>query len=198
MRINRGAAIVVLLSLLSGCTQFHYELGEALPLEVEAHREGDSLVSVMATLGPPLRLAAADDHLLMAWEAWRIRESAIGVSLGFAGADFLNADWGRARVRGDYLLMTFDAQKRLTAAARIKRDNRVGGGTAVQPLIGFVSVVDVQDLLLPLPQNSWGANQLLPLPAVLNNPQSPGLGNTGIEQRGTPVGAGARSLEWRD
>jgi hypothetical protein len=184
--------------LLSACTQWHYELGETLPEGFERHAAGDSLAQVMATLGPPLRFAAADDQLLMAWEAWRVRESAVGVSLGFVGADFLNADWGHARIRGDYLLMTFDADKHLSAAVRIKRDNKVGGGTAVQPLFGFVSVVDVQDLLLPLPQNSWGASQLRPLPASLNNPQSPGLGDTGIEQRGTPAGAGARSFEWLD
>ncbi len=183
--------------LLSGCSQWYYELGETLPEGIEDEAQGQSLASVLARLGPPLRLATADDQLLMAWEAWQVRESAVGVSLGFAGADFLNADWGSAKIEGDFLIMTFNAQRRVTAAQRVRRDNRLGGGAAIQPFFSFVSVVDVEDLLLPLPQHRWGQGQLLPLPQVLNNPGMPGLG-TAIEQRGTPTGSGARSLEWRE
>jgi hypothetical protein len=181
---------------LGGCTQWHYELGQALPENFEQEAEGESLANVLATLGPPLRFATADNQIMMAWEAWRIRETSIGVRLGFVGADLLTIDWGNARIRGDYLLMVFDSQRQVSAAARLRRDDSLGKGAAIQPLYGFVSVVNVQDLLLPLPQNGWGASQLLPLPAVLNNPQSPGMGDTGIEQRGTPNGAGARSLQW--
>ncbi|EAQ96974.1 hypothetical protein [Congregibacter litoralis] len=191
-----GITLFIVLSL-SGCSQWYYEFGDALPEGIEDAVQGQTMASVLVRLGPPLRFATADDQLLMAWEAWRVRESAVGVSLGFAGADFLNADWGSAKIEGDFLVMTFDAQRRVTAAERIRRDNRLGGGAAIQPLFSFVSVVDVEDLLLPLPQHRWGDAQLLDLPQVLNNVVTPGLG-AAIEQRGTPTGSGARSLEWRD
>lgn len=182
--------------LLSGCTQWYYEMGEALPERFEQDAQGRTLASVLAQLGPPLRFAASEDQLVMAWEAWEVRESALGLSLGWAGADFLNFDWGSAHIEGDYLMVTFDADRRVSAAQRVHRDESLGSGAAIQPFYSFVSVVSVQDLLLPLPQHGWGARQLLPIPQTLNNPQSPGMGDTGIEQRGTPQGAGARTLEW--
>ncbi|MDP5072268.1 MAG: hypothetical protein NWQ45_15325 [Congregibacter sp.] len=190
-------SLLCLSVLLTGCTQWHYELGETLPKGVEHDAQGKTLAMVLAQLGPPLRFASSDNQLLMAWEAWKIRESTLGLSLGWAGSDFFSMDVGSAKIEGDYLLVTFDAQRRVTAAQRIYRKESLGGGAAIQPLYSFVSVVDVQDLLSPLPQHAWGASQLRRLPEVLNNPQSPGMGDTGIEQRGTPTGTGARSLEWQ-
>ena len=195
----KASARTLLLSLLlvaSGCSQWRYELGDALDADYLQRARGESLAEVLATLGPPLRFTTADDQLFMAWESWRISQSALGVSLGFAGADFLSVDVGNARIRGDYLLLGFDAQRRVSAAARATRDDSLGSGAAIQPFYGFVSVVSVEDLLRDLPQHVWGAGMLRPLPGVLNNPQSPGLGDSGMEQRGTPAGAGARSLEW--
>jgi len=197
--VKRANALALVLLLgLSGCTQWYYDLGSALPEGYEQSAEGDSLAEVLATLGPPMRFAANEGGMMMAWEAWRIREDAIGVSLGWVGADFLTVDWGSAHIRGDYFLLSFDDEHRVNAAARVRRDDDIGSGAAIQPFFGFVSVVSVDDLLLPLPQHAWGAAQLFPLPGVLNNPERPGMGDTGIEQRGTPLGAGARTLEWLD
>ena len=192
------ASLLVALLCLCGCTQWYYDLGSALPEGYEQRAQGDSLASVLATLGPPLRLAATPEGLMMAWETWQIREDALGVSLGWAGADFFTVDWGSARIRGDYFVVGFDDGQRVSAAARVRRDDGIGSGAAIQPLFGFVSVVSIDDLLLPLPQHGWGAAQLLPLPSSLNNAQRPGMGDTGLEQRGTPTGAGARSQEWLD
>ncbi|WOJ94618.1 hypothetical protein R0135_05495 [Congregibacter variabilis] len=196
MRISVVIALLSLALLQGGCTQWYYEMGEALPESFEQDAQGKTLANVLAELGPPLRFATSEDQLLMAWEAWEVRRSALGLSLGWAGADFLNFDWGSAEIEGDYLIVTFDADGRVSAAQRVHREESLGGGAAIQPFYSFVSVVDVQDLLQPLPQHGWGASQLLTLPQVLNNPQSPGMGDTGIEQRGTPLGAGARTLEW--
>jgi hypothetical protein len=189
---------LLLLPLLAGCTQWYYEFGEALPADYEQRAGGQSLAAVMAELGPPLRYAATEQGLVMAWETWRIRETSIGVSLGVVGVDALEVDWGDARIRGDYLVMLFDEGHQVTAAARARRDGDIGGGAALQPFAGWVSVVEVEDLLQPLPQHGWGASQLLPIPAALNNGSRPGMGNTGIEQRGTPSGAGQRIQEWPD
>ena len=197
MRIERLLLAAALL-LQTACTQWYYELGDALPETYHQVAGGERMAEVLAVLGPPLRFAAGEEGLAMAWETWRIRESALGVSLGWAGADFLTVDWGDAQVRGDYLLLVFDEQHRVSAAARARRDDRFGTGAAIQPLVGFISVVSVDDLLLPLPQNGWGAAQLLPPPAALNNARRPEMGDTGLEQRGTPLNIGARSSEWLD
>ena len=196
-RARRGAGLLALLLLLGGCTQWYHRLGAALPEDYEKRAEGESLARVLAALGPPLRLAATDRGLVMAWESWRIRQDALGVGLGWvwAGADFLTLNWGGARIRGDYLVLSFDGEGRVDGAARVRRDDSIGSGTAVQPF-GLVPMVNVSDILRPLPQHAWGGSQLLPLPVVLNNAQRPGMANTGVEQRGTPRGVGASAQEW--
>lgn len=197
-RARRGAGLLALLLLLGGCTQWYHRLGAALPEDYEKRAEGESLARVLAALGPPLRLAATDRGLVMAWESWRIRQDALGVGLGWvwAGADFLTLNWGGARIRGDYLVLSFDGEGRVDGAARVRRDDSIGSGTAVQPF-GLVPMVNVSDILRPLPQHAWGGSQLLPLPVVLNNAQRPGMANTGVEQRGTPRGVGASAQEWQ-
>lgn len=196
-RARRGAGLLALLLLLGGCTQWYHRLGAALPEDYEKRAEGEPLARVLAALGPPLRLAATERGLVMAWESWRIRQDALGVGLGWvwAGADFLTLNWGGARIRGDYLVLSFDGEGRVDGAARVRRNDSIGSGTAVQPF-GLVPMVNVSDILRPLPQHAWGGSQLLPLPVVLNNAQRPGMADTGIEQRGTPRGVGASAQEW--
>lgn len=196
MTISARLILLASLSMFGGCTQWYYELGGSLAQEVDESIVGDSLVNVFAVLGPPMRMASTESGWVMAWESWRIREDALGVSLGWVGADVLTVDWGSAQVDGEFLLLTFDGDKRVSGAARVKRDASLGSGAALQPFYGFISVVSVDDLLQALPAHDWGGAQLLPLPAVLNNSGRPGMGDTGVEQRGTPLGAGARSQEW--
>jgi hypothetical protein len=56
----------------------------------------------------------------------------------------------------------------------------------------------VGDLLRPMPQHGWGALSLERMPRSLNVANSPDVGNAALEQRGPPVGAGQRSLEFND
>ena len=187
---------LALLLVLQGCTQWRYNIGE--PLSEVAQPSPDQqphLREVLLELGPPQRLSATTNGYVMAWEHWTIREDSIGLSLGFLGADFLSVDWGEARVSGEFLLLSFDREHRLLTSDFSTWDSDAGGGSAVQPFIGVVSVVDVDDLTERLPQHDWGRTNLLPLPRAINSPSAPDLGGTGIEQRGTPTGVGQRSLE---
>lgn len=190
---------IVLVSalLLAGCTQRFYQMGAALPGADSDPRPGSSLQSVLEHLGPPQRLSRTPAGWVLAWEAWRVSESAVGASLGFLGVDALTVDWGDARVRGTFLLVSFDRERRVSSVSRSVWDNDVGGGSAVQPLAGIAPVVSVGDLLWPLPQHGWGGSLLMPLPTALNNEHRPGMGSNGLEQRGTPSGIGQRSLEMR-
>ncbi|HKK22212.1 MAG TPA: hypothetical protein VJ947_00890 [Pseudohaliea sp.] len=181
--------------LLGGCSQAFYQLGEPLPPAYEQEAGGQPLAAVLAELGPPQRISATPAGFVMGWEHWRIAEAAVGLSLGFLGADALTVDWGDARVAGDFLLVSFDHAHRVARADRVRWNSDVGGGAAVQPLVGVAPIVSVEDLLRPLPQHGWGASNLLPMPAAQNLPNRPDQGATGIEQRGTPAGAGQRSLE---
>ncbi|MBN7795956.1 hypothetical protein [Parahaliea mediterranea] len=195
--MTRTASLLgaLLLALLQGCTQWHYELGSPLETSGNDLHRGTPIAEVLLALGPPQRISGSELGYLMAWEYWRIRENTLGLSLGALGVDFLSLDWGGARVSGEFLVLAFDREHRL-AAARFKRwDDRRGSGRAIQPSVGIADIIDVDDLVQPMPQHTWGASLFKPLPQTLNTPHAPDAGNAGLEQRGTPSGTGQRSLE---
>ena len=193
---HKSWLLVGLLLLVQGCTQWRYDIGQSLA-DVQAPDAGQRphLGEVLLQLGPPQRLSSTTNGYVMAWEHWLIREDSIGFSLGFLGADLLSIDWGDAKVSGEFLLLSFDSDHRLVSSDFSSWDGKAGGGSAVQPIFGVVSVVDVDDLTERMPQHDWGRGNLLRLPEAVNAPSAPDLGSGGIEQRGTPTGVGQRSLE---
>jgi hypothetical protein len=181
---------------LSACTQWRYDLGEPLAeTGLASHGEATELGVVLQRLGPPLRVAAIEGGYLLAWEHWYIAEDTLGFSLGALGADFLTVDWGTARATGEFLLLTFDREHRVSGGGYAGWDSEAGGGHSLQPLAGFVAIVDVNDLLERLPQHRWGAASLQSLPVTLNASSAVDAGQSGLEQRGTPKAAGQHSLE---
>lgn len=195
-RPGRPACLLLGLLLLAGCTQWRYDIGTPISADSLPENPADmSLGDVLTRLGPPHRVSATVDGYVLAWEFWKIREDTIGVSLGALGADLLSVDWGKARVSGDFLLAFFNRQHRLTASAFSQWQGDAGGGRAVQPFVGLVSLVDVEDLTDELPQHDWGAGLLEPLPTAANSDSRPDTGQNGIQRRGTPTGIGQQSLE---
>jgi hypothetical protein len=190
----RIAAALLVCGLLTACSQWRYDLGTPL-IVIDLPRQNMPLAQALDLLGPPQRMSATDSGFVLAWEHWHIREDSIGLSLGALGADFLSADWGEMRVKGEFLLLTFDRQHLVTSATRSHWDNYGGGGKAIQPFLGFISVVDAGDLTGPLPQHKWGSTLLQQLPDTLNMVSNPGSGQSGLQQRGTPTAIGQQSLE---
>lgn len=196
IKLRRYLAGLLFLFVLQGCTQWRYELGQPLAdASIPEASSGASLSRVLADLGPPQRISSGPSGYVMGWEYWQVREKSVGISLGALGADFLSIDWGRADVSGEFLLLTFDREHRLSGSTLSEWSGDIGGGSAVQPFFGVVDVVEVSDLVGRMPQHSWGATRLLPLPEAINAASRPDLGDTGIQQRGTPTGVGQRSLE---
>lgn len=193
----RTLGTVLLVLLLSGCTQWRYELGTRL--SPESLPVGDSntlsLGDVLARLGPPQRLSAVGNGYVLAWEFWQIREDTIGLSLGAMGADLLSIDWGKAHMHGEFLLVTFNRQHKVTSSNFARWSNDGGGGRAIQPFVGLVSLVDVEDMVDDMPHHQWGATLLQPLPTAINSGSRPDTGQNGIQRRGTPTGTGQQSLE---
>ncbi len=191
--------LLTLMFALGGCTQWHYKLGEALPGAAASLATETGLDSreVLARLGPPLRVSAIPGGYVLGWESWQVTENVFGFSLGALGVDFLSIDIGRADTRNEALLLTFASDHRLTGGSWHGREDSVGGGRSVQPLVGLVPVVDVDDITERLPQHSWGRAALEPLPISLNRAQRPDMGQGGVAQRATPTGTGQQTLELR-
>ncbi|CAA0100803.1 Uncharacterised protein [Halioglobus japonicus] len=196
MKVSTVKSLCTLLAcgLLAACSQWRYDLGAPLA-DTPIPAERTTLADTLALLGPPLLMTATDNGFVLAWEHWHIREDSVGFRLGALGADFMSADWGEMRIKGEFLLLTFDKQHLLTSSSRSEWDNYGGGGKAIQPLFGFVSVVDVDDLTDVMPQHRWGRSLLQRLPGVLNTSSNLDTGQSGLQQRGTPTAAGQQSLE---
>ena len=189
-------AALALLVLLSGCTQWRYELGTRISPDSLPDRDKTIvLAEVLAKLGPPARLSAAGTGYVMAWEFWQIREDTIGLSLGAMGAEILSFDWGNAHMHGEFLLLTFSREHKVTGSSFARWSNDAGGGRAVQPMLGLVSLADVEDMVDDMPHHQWGAALLQALPVAINSNSQPDTGQQGIQRRGTPTGSGQRSLE---
>lgn len=189
-------AALLAVCLTAGCTQWHYDLGH--PLTPETHpdpRRTTTLARVLSDLGPPQRVSAISNGYVLAWEFWRIKEEKIGLSLGLVGTDLLSVDWGQARIKGEFLLVTFNRQHLVTSSTFGNWDNSGGTGAALQPPLGPFSVVDVDDLVTRMPHHQWGGSLLKPIPQAINSGSRPDMGQAGIQQRGTPSGTGQQSLE---
>ena len=196
MTTRRRLFLIAFLVCLSGCTQWRYDLGEPLTeIGLGSQGQGLELGEVLRRLGPPLRMAPIEGGYVLAWEHWYIAEDTVGFSLGVVGADFFTVDWGTARATGEFLLLTFDDEHRLSGGGYAGWDSETGGGRSLQPLLGFVPIVDVDDLRQRLPQHRWGAAALRSLPVTLNAASAVDLGRAGLEQRGTPKGVGQQTLE---
>ena len=183
-------------TLLAGCTRWTYDIGRNLtPADVPAVEDQLKIGDVLARLGPPQRMSVLPSGYVLAYEYWHIVEDKVGFSLSAAGADLLSLDWGSARTEGDFLLLGFNREHQLVDSTFEQWNRDAGAGRGIQPLVSVISVVDVDDLTNPMPQHRWGAFSLERLPVTLNADNHLDSGQHGLEQRGTPVNIGQRSLE---
>ena len=128
---------------LSGCTRWTYDIGQDLSTK-EVPRVDDQLqlADVLDRLGPPHRLSALPNDYVLAYEYWHIVEDKVGFSLSAVGVDFLSVDWGDARTRGKFLLLSFNRDHRLVDSTFEEWARDAGGGQSIQPL-GLLPVVSV-------------------------------------------------------
>ncbi len=184
---------------LAGCTQWrHYELGSPIAAsEVPQPEQGWTVTQVMAKFGPPLLMTSEPSGYTMAWEYWEIDEYKVGIGTFIIGVELMSLDWGKASAQGDFMLLNFSHDHRLLSASFEEWNRDPGDGQGFQPVFSTVDVVDVDDLLVPLPQHRWGAQSLRRTPVTLNQQNRLDSGQAGIEQRGGTRRVGQHSLELR-
>jgi hypothetical protein len=196
LRPLKPVCLLLCCACLQACSLWYYELGTPLTAaDAPDPEQGITMQEVFDQLGPPQRISATVNGYVMAWEYWTITEKSLGISLGATGAQFLSLDWGTANASGDFLLLSFSREHRLLSSHYEEWDRDAGGGQGIQPLFGAVEVVDVNDLLRPMPQHDWGGASLEALPTTLNSDSRMDTGQNGIEQRGTTRRVGQHTLE---
>ena len=182
---------------LMGCSINTYKIGadKIDPKDVLEPNETHTLTEALARLGPPYRLSATPNGFVLAWEYWHIQQDKLGISLRPIGGDFLSINWGNARTRGEFLVLYFDRNHDLVDRGYGRWDSDAGGGQGIQPLFNVVDVVDVDDLIQPMPHHLWGGFMLSELPVALNTKNHLDTGQNGIQQRGTTANVGQHTLE---
>jgi hypothetical protein len=109
---------VLLTVVSSGCTQWYYDIGRSINETVVTEATEDiSLGQALELLGPPQRVSSTSNGYALAWEHWRVRENSLGISLGALGVELMSIDWGNARAKGEFLLLTFDNEHQLSGRA---------------------------------------------------------------------------------
>lgn len=192
----RALLAMTLAFCLGGCTQWRFELGASIgAFETDTAAQAMPLAEVLDRLGPPLQISATGSGFVMAWEYWVIEEDSVGFSLGLLGADFLNLDWGEMTTSGEYLLLGFDREHRVTSAELSRWDGAAGSGMAVQPFASLLPVVDSDDLRDPLPEHRWGSSLLQRPPRGLNRQSNLEESDSGIQRRGTTGSLGQHALD---
>jgi len=197
---------LVLYLVLGGCTVLHDDLGEAIPWEASLFKEGETHYrDVLGELGCPLKVSRAGDGVAFVYEHIFIKEGQIGISYdgekwGIRRVEFL--EWfefvvGRAAADREALVMVFDRDGILQTERFAAWNQKLGSGFSIQFFIDVGSVVDTSAVRSQVDPNNWGAMLLRPLPKTLNTYQSIDDGRFGLELRGTPTGAGQRTLEMR-
>jgi len=194
--LRQCLALLVCTTAVAGCSRWSYDIGSDLvAAEIPAVEDQLNVRDVLARMGPPLRISALPGGYVLAYEYWHIVQDKVGIGISAAGVNALSIDWGNARIQGEFLLLGFNREHQLVDSTFQEWDRDTGGGKSIQPLQGLVSVVGVGDLTHPMPQHRWGAFYLEEIAVALNAQSNLDIGQNGLEQRGTPVDIGQRSLE---
>lgn len=192
-------------ALLFGCSYLDAHIDRPLDWDDAHFVEGSThLRVVLERMGPPAKICRSGDGVAFLYEFMRLQEGQVGLSLdeeglglGIKWLQFIKFAYGKAWSDREALVLTFDGDGILTSEQYGAWEQAVGTGFTVQFVAQAGSVVDSTAVRRDEDPNRWGQRLLRPLAQGLNAPHSVDDGRYGLEQRGTPVGVGQRSLELR-
>ena len=212
--IGRLSLLMLLAVVCSACTTLLTRID--VPLEPSEGKYEDGVThysTILHDLGPPAKISGLPNGMVFLYEYVFINEFQLGIGLGitrelgftitpeseqFDFRSFFRISYAQAQTERQVLLLTFDDEGILKAQRYLEFGKDLGRGVGLQTIIGISSLVDSDYLQQPATQHDWGMSLLKPLPRTLNENQSLESGNSGLEQRGMPTGAGQHTLEMRE
>ena len=178
------------------CTTLEARYGEPLPTtQATLQEDMVDVGAVIAVLGPPARISALPDGMVMLYEYVAIQERQLGINLEFLELDILKMSMGRAQAQREALALIFDSSGTLRARQFRAWEEDVGRGGSIQLFFVALPTVDSRHLRQLPEQLTWGRAGLEPLPVTLNSANSVTTGAHGVEMNGTPSWAGQHTLE---
>ena len=194
--IIRPIAVLVLLVHLCGCTIVSEELGDPLPPVEQAAARGATTRQVLDVLGPPSQIASLGDGYAFLYEHALVKEKQLGLSINYLWLRYFKLAMGSAEADREALLLVFDQSGQVVNSSFRQWTETLGTGNSFQFVITVMSVVDTGEITETPISLKWGGELLQSrLPEALNRQSSTLFGLNGLEQSGTPTGAGQRVLE---
>jgi hypothetical protein len=151
---------------------------------------------VLRDLGPPASLSAEGDGLVFLYEHVEIGENQLGISIEYKGIPIIKLVAGRGSADGGTTVLTFDGAGMLQGSKRETWSRSLGSGAGVQTAFSVMSVTDPGGFDEPPASRNWGVDLLKArLPEALNRGSDLKTGQSGVERKGSPLGAGQHTLE---
>jgi hypothetical protein len=180
---------LLLMLCISSCTRIRVSVDKEIDTaRTHTIQQNTHYSGVLAALGPPAKLTALPVGFAFLYESTHAVQR--GISLFF-----MHPALGLGITKGDRRLDTY-------VVVFNERGLVVGHGKSTKSVPLSVTVAlsiptggKLRDLTAPDPQHRWGMRMLTPLPKTLNAANDIDAGLHGLEQRGTPIAVGQRTLE---
>jgi hypothetical protein len=193
---TRLAALLLAAMAFTGCAVLRQEYDSPIPVE-DQFLDGESHYrDVLHELGPPVKLSTVEDGMVFLYERAALTERQFGIDIDYKDVPILKIIYGRGNVEGETAMLLFDNRGILRSHDFESWTRDLGGGMAVQLFISVMSVTSKGGYDKPPVSNYWGANLLeSSLPRALNRRSNLYTGQSGVERKGSPNGAGQHTLE---
>lgn len=189
---------IVLLVTLGGCTSITKNIDKPLnSFPAELAKEQTHYYKILDELGPPAYISSLPGGFAFQYETLTIDELQLGLSADIDLFRWFKLAYGKATVEREVHTFIFNEEGYVQAYGNRDIEESAGKGLSFQFIVKVAQVVDTKYLEKPYAQHTWGFSLLRSLPVGMNGMQSLDSGDNGLEQRGTPTGAGQRTLEFQ-
>jgi hypothetical protein len=180
------ASLLFILIFTSSCTRMHISNDKEIDAaRTHAIQHNTPYTDVLVALGPPAKLTALPSGFAFLYESTHALLRGIALSVYFLKASVTKGD----RVLDTYVVL-FDERGLVVGHEQITKSVPLSLTFSLTiPTGGLPKALTALD-----PQHHWGMSLLKPLPKTLNAANDVDAGLHGLEQRGTPIAVGQRTL----
>src|SRR5262245_50491186 len=181
------ASLIFILIFISSCTRIHITNDKEIDVaRTRTIQDNTPYADVLVALGPPAKVTALPSGFAFLYESTQVLQRGLALSFYFIRASVTKGD----RVLDAYVVV-FNERGLVVGHEQITK--------SVPSSLAFSVSIPTggppRELSASAPQHYWGMSMLNPLPQTLNAANDIDAGIYGLEQRGTPIAVGQRTLE---
>ena len=182
-------SIFILTSLGLSCTRVHLSVDKEIDeANIRTIQQNTPYADVLVALGPPAKLTALPSGFAFLYESTQVFQR--GLSVFIIHPSFKIGVKKEERMLDAYVVV-FNEHGLVVGSGQITKSVPLSFTLAVS----LSTKGKGRELSVLAPQHRWGMSMLLPPPKTLNAANDIDAGMYGLEQRGTPIAVGQRTLE---